>query len=151
MCLTHPGVHGEEEGEAEKGVGSYKGLSEPGFLSLQCSSPTPVVLQIKGTMDRVGLRVSAFQEKKKLLKGLGLSRQNLGDKKLTSCFVDPSFFLFLCSICVLSFSRTGFDGWLLWQNYHVPGHLMALGPLCLFLFRVSWASLCSGWWRANLL
>lgn len=43
MCLTHPGIHGEEEGETEQ-EGDYKGLSELGLLSPQCSPAVLVIL-----------------------------------------------------------------------------------------------------------
>lgn len=50
--------------------------------------------------------------RKKLLKGLELSRQNLGDKKLSSCFVDPSFFYSLAAyVCSASLGQALMDGY----------------------------------------
>lgn len=43
VCLTHPGLRGEEEGEAEQ-EGNYKGLSELGFFSPQCFPADLVIL-----------------------------------------------------------------------------------------------------------
>lgn len=43
VCLTHPGICGEEEGETEQ-EGNYKGPSELGFLSPRCFPAVLVIL-----------------------------------------------------------------------------------------------------------